>query len=222
MTTFSAYLRTTLTKSDKIEREGYTNLNWGPSTVLMVVGLRLRRNGGSTVVGDAARGVGDNGGVGRVDVVLFVVGRSRDPLKLLHIDQPDVAASLTGSGGGHNECDNIRENCEGSKSVRPTQPRQMLCLRIIQLKKPNAAIAWVAPQTTAYYQIPVPGERGRKHTGELATNDTTDGGSGLSTSSEPHDAQVRQPPDLEGNPGCKDAIADAPNEDPKQCTISFR
>lgn len=37
----------------------------------------------------------------------------------------------------------------------------------------------------------------------------------MSTSGEPHDAEERQPSDLEGNPGCQGAIANATNGDPR-------
>jgi len=36
----------------------------------------------------------------------------------------------------------------------------------------------------------------------------------MSTSGEPHDAEEGQPADLEGNPGCQGAIADATNGEP--------
>jgi hypothetical protein len=53
----------------------YKKLDWGVSTVLVVVRLGLGRDGRNAVVGvGATRGVGGNVGVGRVEVVLFVVG----------------------------------------------------------------------------------------------------------------------------------------------------
>ena len=51
-------------------------------------------------------------------------------------------------------------------------------------------------------------------TGASEAAESTDGCGGMSTSGEPHDAEERQPADLEGNPGCQGAIADATNGDP--------
>jgi hypothetical protein len=72
-------------------------------------------------------------------------------MKVLHVDHPDVVPGLTSPDGRHDERDDVSENCKRSKSVRPTQLHQPQDVRIIQLKNPNAAIAWLAPQTTAYH-----------------------------------------------------------------------
>jgi len=142
----------------------------------MIVRLKLRRNGGSTVVEVGAGGVCDNGRVRRVDV-LFVADRSRDPSKFLHVGHPDVAAGLTGPGGSYDERDDIYEK---DYPVEETECSDRL---------------------------------GGSTEGASATNDTTNGGSGLSTSGKPHDAQVRQPPGLEGDPRCEGTITEAIKED---------
>jgi len=126
-----AYLGTMFTSGDRTKREEYTILDRGPSTVLIIVGLLvvrlgLRRNGGDAVVGVATRRVGTNDGVGgRVHVVLFVADRSRNPLESLHVSHPDIAADLASPDSSHDERDDVYENCEGSKSVRPTQLYQL-------------------------------------------------------------------------------------------------
>lgn len=84
--------------------------------MLVIVRLRVRRNGGSTIVGVVTRGVHGNGGVRGVDV-LFVADRPRDPLKFLHVDQPDATAGLTSPDCSRNEYGDISENCEDLKSV---------------------------------------------------------------------------------------------------------
>lgn len=68
----------------------------GTSSVLRIVGLGLRDNGGRTVVRVAARGVRSNVGIRRVDV-LFEVHGPRDPLKVLRVTHPDVVANPEGS-----------------------------------------------------------------------------------------------------------------------------
>jgi len=121
-----AYLGTMFTSSDRTEREEYSILDGGPSAVLIIVRLELRRNGGDAVVGVVTRGVGSNGGVGgRVHVVLFVADRPRNPLESLRVGHPDVAADLASPDSSHDERDDVPENCEGSKSVRPTQSYQL-------------------------------------------------------------------------------------------------
>ena len=54
------------------------------------------------------------------------------------------------------------------------------------------------------------------------TSDTTKGTSGLRTGSEPHDAEVGQPANLEGNPGCKGTITGETNGDPKHNIMNSR
>jgi len=159
------------------EREAYTNLDRRPSTILMVARLRLRRNRGSSVIGNAARGVGDNGGVRRVDVVLFVADWSRNPLKFLHVGQPDVGvAGLPSSDGGHDNGDDV------SRKDYPVE------------------------ETKRSDRLSGSAERA------YATNDTTEGGSGLSTSGKPHDGEIRQPSNLEGHPGREGAITEATSD----------
>ena len=48
------------------------------------------------------------------------------------------------------------------------------------------------------------------------------GTSGLRTGSEPHDAEVGQPANLEGNPGCKGARMPEASDDPKYSTMNSR
>ena len=54
------------------------------------------------------------------------------------------------------------------------------------------------------------------------TSDTTKGNSSLSTSSEPHDGEVGQPANLEGNPECKGTRMPETNDDPKYSAMSSR
>jgi len=95
-------------------------LNLGTSSVLRIVGLRLRDNGGSTVARVAARRVRGSVGVRGVEV-LFEVHGPRDPLKVVHVAHPDVAAVLTSLNGSGDEDDDVSKNYEGSRSARPTQ-----------------------------------------------------------------------------------------------------
>lgn len=120
-----AYLGTMFTSSDGAEREEYRILDRGPSGVLIIVRLDLRRNGGDAVVGVVTRGVSSNGGVGGVHAVLFVADRSRNPPESLHVSHPDVAADLASPDSSHDERDDVSENCKGSKSVRPAQSYQL-------------------------------------------------------------------------------------------------
>ena len=77
----------------------------------------MRRNGrGSAVAGIVARGVGGNGGVGRIGV-LSVAGGSQRPLDFLHVGQPDVLSGFTSLDGGCNEGNDVYKNYEGSSSA---------------------------------------------------------------------------------------------------------
>ena len=66
------------------------------------------------------------------------------------------------------------------------------------------------------------GSRGAHTAMCFITSDTTKGNSSLSTSSEPHDGEVGQPANLEGNPGCKGARMPEASDDPKYSTMSSR
>jgi len=68
---------------------------------------RLGDSGRRTIVKVATGRVSSNGGVGRVDVVLFVANGSLDPLHVLHVAHPDVMSGLTGPDGSRNESGDI-------------------------------------------------------------------------------------------------------------------
>ena len=91
---------------------------------------------GSTRPRNTARGVGS------VDDALFEAG-SLDQVDFIHVGQPEIFSGLGSPDNGPDEDHDVPENCEDPKSVRSTVSGFLWDLRISQLKKANAAIAWL-------------------------------------------------------------------------------
>ena len=96
-----------------------------------------------------ARGVCGASGGWRHEVGLIKVSGILNPTNMLHVAHPDVLSDLASPNGVSNEGDDVSENYEGVGSARKHERERFRDSRAIQMRKANAAIAWVAPQTVA-------------------------------------------------------------------------
>jgi len=176
-----------------------TRLDWGSSAVLVIVRLGLWHYGGDAVVRVGTRGIGGNDGVaaqgkrGNNGVAIQGIrgsGRVRGVDIAFSVVDDGVLDPLDVLHVGHpyvvpglaGPDGGSRDGRDVSKEEYPVQETK----RGDRLSGPTEGVD--------------------------ATNDATESGSGLGTGRKPHDTEVRQPSDLEGNPGCEGSITEATND----------
>ena len=100
------------------EWDRYANSDRGPSAILEIAVLGFRHDGrGSAVARVAARGVEGDGGVRRIDIVLFAAGGFQGPPDFPHVGQPDVLSGFTSLDGSYDEGNDAYKNYDSSRSA---------------------------------------------------------------------------------------------------------